>query len=184
MKRADELRIQLRWRRNLEHAANSHPFIGPLFANGRPLSVEQASTWLKACMRQAQSHVRLISTQPEQAFELLRERLQAASHCSSPIHLCISGYQGCTYPNQGYYLIPDLPVIETSYREALSFLSAVPRPSLSFFACALPDGQTGVALSTQAALPQPENDMFDGVEYELSHWGQHLAASPKNTISR
>ena len=75
-------------------------------------------------------------------------------------------------------------MIETSYREALSFLSAVPRPSLSFFACALPDGQTGVALSTQAALPQPENDMFDGVEYELSHWGQHLAASPKNTISR
>lgn len=94
MKRADELRIQQRWRRNLEHAANSHPFLGPLFANGRPLSVEQASTWLKATMRQAQSHVRLISTQPEQAFELLRERLQAASHCASPIHLCVSNYQG------------------------------------------------------------------------------------------
>ena len=97
MKRADELRIQQRWRRNLEHAANSHPFLGPLFANGRPLSVEQASTWLKATMRQAQSHVRLISTQPEQAFELLRERLQAASHCASPIHLCVSNYQGSAY---------------------------------------------------------------------------------------
>ena len=70
-------------------------------------------------------------------------------------------------------------MIETSYREALSFLYSMSLPSLPFFACALPDGQAGVALSTQAALPQPENDMFDGVEYELSHWGQHLAASPQ-----
>lgn len=175
MRRADELKIQQGWRRNLEQRYDCLSPIRTMFANSRQLSVEQASVWLKATMGQALHHVCYTSTQPEQAFALLLERLRHFAPCPFPIHLCIADYQGSGYPDQTYYLIPELPIIETSHEQALLILSSLPCQSLSFLACSLPNSQAGVVLSSHTALPQPENGMFDGAEYELSHWGQDLA---------
>lgn len=82
----------------------------------------------------------------------------------------MSDYNGSSYLNDGYYLIPDLPIIKVNYTEVKDNINSIYHEDISFFALTSSSMTSGIVLSTHAAEPSPENDMFDGKEYEFSYW--------------
>ncbi|WP_158677549.1 hypothetical protein [Chromobacterium vaccinii] len=171
MNRIEELKIKNLWKINMKNfASTANEVLSKALEKSEKLSIKDGSDWLSHILINKKKFTPIIFTKWEIVkLEILAE-IRKEKYLQEGSIVSFSNYKNHKSDDGTKCLVSDLPIINNTNNIHTNMLCEIIEFSLPFFAFSNPDTSSGIIVTSCAALPTKENDMYDGVEYEIYKW--------------